>query len=125
MKLVDFGFAKHIQPGYKTWTFCGTPEYFPPEILANLGEACRYCLLVFVFHYINCILYRPFKAMETTATQAKSIKFVRVHAFARAGGYAGVCGGASVQFISMKSIFKILIAVLAIISTRSQLHSYN
>ena len=38
VKLVDFGFAKHIRPGYKTWTFCGTPEYFPPEVLLNLGE---------------------------------------------------------------------------------------
>ena len=26
VKLVDFGFAKVIGPGRKTWTFCGTPE---------------------------------------------------------------------------------------------------
>ena len=32
VKLVDFGFSKRLEPGCKTWTFCGTPgnhtEYF-------------------------------------------------------------------------------------------------
>lgn len=27
VKLCDFGFAKKIGVGKKTWTFCGTPEY--------------------------------------------------------------------------------------------------
>lgn len=27
VKLCDFGFAKKIGMGKKTWTFCGTPEY--------------------------------------------------------------------------------------------------
>ncbi len=26
-KIVDFGFAKKVGLGKKTWTFCGTPEY--------------------------------------------------------------------------------------------------
>ena len=35
VKVVDFGFAKQIGFGRKTWTFCGTPEYVPPEIVLN------------------------------------------------------------------------------------------
>ena len=35
VKLVDFGFAKTIDHGEKTWTFCGTPEYVAPEVILN------------------------------------------------------------------------------------------
>ncbi|XP_078252992.1 cGMP-dependent protein kinase 2 [Rhinoraja longicauda] len=38
IKLVDFGFAKKIGRGQKTWTFCGTPEYVAPEIILNKGH---------------------------------------------------------------------------------------
>ncbi|XP_018614547.2 cGMP-dependent protein kinase 2 [Scleropages formosus] len=38
IKLVDFGFAKKIGLGQKTWTFCGTPEYVAPEIILNKGH---------------------------------------------------------------------------------------
>ncbi|MBN3301111.1 cGMP-dependent protein kinase 2 [Amia ocellicauda] len=38
VKLVDFGFAKKIGCGQKTWTFCGTPEYVAPEIILNKGH---------------------------------------------------------------------------------------
>ncbi|XP_076139420.1 cGMP-dependent protein kinase 1-like isoform X2 [Alosa pseudoharengus] len=37
-KLVDFGFAKQVGFGKKTWTFCGTPEYVAPEIILNKGH---------------------------------------------------------------------------------------
>ena len=37
-KLVDFGFAKKVGLGHKTWTFCGTPEYVAPEIILNKGH---------------------------------------------------------------------------------------
>lgn len=38
LKLTDFGFAKVLPPGHKTYTLCGTPEYISPEILANKGH---------------------------------------------------------------------------------------
>ncbi|XP_038615576.1 cGMP-dependent protein kinase 2 [Tachyglossus aculeatus] len=40
LKLVDFGFAKKIGSGQKTWTFCGTPEYVAPEVILNKGHDC-------------------------------------------------------------------------------------
>ncbi|XP_043535155.1 cGMP-dependent protein kinase 2 isoform X3 [Chiloscyllium plagiosum] len=38
VKMADFGFAKRIGLGKKTWTFCGTPEYVAPEIIMNKGH---------------------------------------------------------------------------------------
>ena len=37
--LTDFGFAKIIEPGMRTYTLCGTPEYIAPEVLLNKGHA--------------------------------------------------------------------------------------
>jgi len=31
-KLGDFGFAKVVEPGSRTYTFCGTPGYVAPEV---------------------------------------------------------------------------------------------
>ncbi|XP_074594217.1 cGMP-dependent protein kinase, isozyme 1-like [Brevipalpus obovatus] len=38
LKLTDFGFSKILEPGQRTWTFCGTPEYVAPEIILNRGH---------------------------------------------------------------------------------------
>ncbi|XP_039637114.1 cGMP-dependent protein kinase 2 [Perca fluviatilis] len=38
VKLVDFGFAKELVRGEKTYSFVGTPEYMPPEIIKNQGH---------------------------------------------------------------------------------------
>ncbi|SPP79748.1 cGMP-dependent protein kinase, isozyme 1 isoform X2 [Drosophila guanche] len=52
VKLVDFGFAKHIGTSAKTWTFCGTPEYVAPEIILNKGHdrAVDYWALGILIH---------------------------------------------------------------------------
>lgn len=56
LKITDFGFSKILDPGEKTWTFCGTPEvyeyshhaflslsyfscqYVAPEVILNKGH---------------------------------------------------------------------------------------
>jgi len=38
LKLTDFGFAKIVEPGHRTYTLCGTPEYIAPEVLLNKGH---------------------------------------------------------------------------------------
>lgn len=35
---VDFGFAKEMVRGEKTYSFVGTPEYMAPEIIKNQGH---------------------------------------------------------------------------------------
>ena len=38
-QLADFGFAKRIQQ--RTYTLCGTPDYFSPEIIQSKGSITR------------------------------------------------------------------------------------
>lgn len=38
VKLVDFGFCKYLEPGTRTYTFCGTPKYMSPEIYSRTGH---------------------------------------------------------------------------------------
>jgi serine/threonine protein kinase len=39
-KLIDFGFAKMLSAGGKTFTLCGTPEYLAPELVLGRYD-CR------------------------------------------------------------------------------------
>eukprot|EP00884_Botryococcus_braunii_P004083 jgi/Botrbrau1/13676/Bobra.0378s0008.1 len=38
VKLADFGFAKKLPQGAKSYTLCGTPEYLPPEMVTQSGH---------------------------------------------------------------------------------------
>ena len=38
LKITDFGFAKKIKEGARSFTLCGTPEYLAPEVIMNLGH---------------------------------------------------------------------------------------
>lgn len=38
LKVADFGFAKKLDSGNRTWTLCGTPEHLAPEIIQNKGH---------------------------------------------------------------------------------------
>ena len=37
-RLIDFGFAKVLRAGAKTFTLCGTPQYLAPEIVTSAGH---------------------------------------------------------------------------------------
>ena len=56
MKLVDFGFAKRLDHGRKTWTSCGTPAYTAPEIFLKLGHdisADYWSLGILMFEFLT------------------------------------------------------------------------
>ena len=38
IKIIDFGFAKIVRKGKKTFTLCGTPEYLAPEVVLGKGH---------------------------------------------------------------------------------------
>lgn len=41
LNLIDFGLAKIIEPGERTYTICGTPMYIAPEVLTKQGHGCE------------------------------------------------------------------------------------
>lgn len=65
LKLCDFGFAKKLGYGKKTWTFCGTPEYVAPEIILNKSHdasADLWSLGILTYELLNGM--PPFSATE-------------------------------------------------------------
>ena len=38
LKLADFGLSKLLKESEKAMTFCGTPEYLAPEVIAGHGQ---------------------------------------------------------------------------------------
>ncbi|KAG9282369.1 cGMP-dependent protein kinase 1 isoform X1 [Astyanax mexicanus] len=72
VKLVDFGFAKELRRGQKTYSFCGTPEYMAPEIIQNQGHdfaADFWSLGVLVFELL--VGSPPFSSSEPQKIYAR------------------------------------------------------
>uniref|UniRef100_A0A8C9SDE2 Protein kinase cGMP-dependent 3 n=1 Tax=Scleropages formosus TaxID=113540 RepID=A0A8C9SDE2_SCLFO len=72
VKLVDFGFAKELLRGEKTYSFCGTPEYMAPEIIQNHGHDFAsdfWSLGVLVFEFL--VGSPPFASSDPQKIYAK------------------------------------------------------
>ncbi|XP_044736572.1 cGMP-dependent protein kinase, isozyme 1-like [Chrysoperla carnea] len=69
IKIVDFGFAKKVADGTKTWTFAGTPEYVAPEIILNRGHnrAVDYWALGILIHEL-LVGKPPFRGRDHMST---------------------------------------------------------
>ncbi|KAF8373784.1 egl-4, partial [Pristionchus pacificus] len=77
LKLVDFGFAKKLAPGRKTWTFCGTPEYVSPEIILNKGHEQSADYWALGIYICELMLGRPpFQAADPMKTYTLILKGV-------------------------------------------------
>ncbi|KAI3378751.1 hypothetical protein SNEBB_010390 [Seison nebaliae] len=84
VKLVDFGFAKQLRKGRKTWTFCGTPEYVSPEILLNKGHdrsTDLWALGILIFEMLTG--RPPFVGSDPMSTYQKIIKGIDTADFPR------------------------------------------
>nr|XP_018669026.1 cGMP-dependent protein kinase 1 isoform X2 [Ciona intestinalis] len=75
VKIVDFGFAKTISHGERTWTFCGTPEYVAPEVILNKGHdiAVDYWALgILIFEMLTG--NPPFNSSDAMKTYRMALK---------------------------------------------------
>lgn len=74
-KLTDMGLAKVVQA--KTYTTCGTPDYFAPEVIQQTGmtQAVDWWTLGILIHELLCG-HAPFEASDPMETYRKIVRGV-------------------------------------------------
>jgi len=79
-KLTDMGLAKYVIG--KTYTTCGTPDYFAPELVQSVGYTSAidwWSLGILLFELMTG--YAPFEARDTPGTYQKILKGINVVQF--------------------------------------------
>jgi len=92
VKLIDMGLAKVVVG--KTYTACGTPDYFAPEIIAQTGHGFAvdwWCVGILTFELMTGA--PPFEADDPMATYAKIKKGIDKVTF------PDTCQGSCAKFI--------------------------
>jgi serum/glucocorticoid-regulated kinase 2 len=66
IRIADFGLSKIIPPRQRSFSFCGSPEYMSPEMLACVGHDSRldiYCLGALLYEMLTGL--PPFYSRDT------------------------------------------------------------
>ena len=75
IRLVDFGFAKELKVGEKTYTFCGTPTYLAPELILHEGHALEVDLwAIGIVSYEMLFGHAPFQGSNESALFSAIVK---------------------------------------------------
>jgi cGMP-dependent protein kinase len=81
-KIADFGLAKFVIG--KTFTTCGTPDYFAPEVLKGIGHTSAldwWCLGVLLYEFMTAVT--PFQADDPAMLFNKLMKGIECVPFPR------------------------------------------
>jgi protein kinase X len=75
IKVADFGFAKALPRGGRTYTLCGTPDYLAPEVILNKGHGAAADWWAFgVLVYEMLAGAPPFVEADVGATYRRAVE---------------------------------------------------